>query len=107
MGSKTEPPTKEHIWAGPSPSCTYITDVQLVGPEQREQSLSQKLLAVCGICSRWAVLSGLGRRCVLAYQKLDKPGWGNTQGRPYMLRVKDIWEWGKDCERGEQEGISE
>ena len=52
--SESEPPTKEHTWAGPRPLYTYVTDVQLglhVGPEQLEQGLFQKLVAVNGICS--------------------------------------------------------
>ena len=26
---ETEPPTKDHTWAGPRPPCTYVADVQL------------------------------------------------------------------------------
>ena len=55
--SESEPPTKEHTWAGPRPLYTYVTDVQLglhVGPEQLEQGLSQKLLPIHGIgCLVW------------------------------------------------------
>jgi hypothetical protein len=69
--SETEPPTKEHTQAGPSPPpnpSTYVVDVQLslyTAPELLKQGLSQKLPSVCGILSlNWAALSGLsGRGC--------------------------------------------
>jgi hypothetical protein len=65
--SETEPPTTEHTWTGPRPSCTYVADVQLgLHPKQLECGLSQKLLPVCEICSIiWAVFYGLsGRGCI-------------------------------------------
>jgi hypothetical protein len=51
--SEPEPPTKEHIWAGPRLPITYLADVHLglhVGPEQvgKGRALSQKLLPSVG-----------------------------------------------------------
>ena len=64
--SESEPPTKEHTWAGSKPFCSDVADMQPglhVGPEQLEWGLSQKLLPVRGICSTsWAALSGTGER---------------------------------------------
>ena len=48
--SETEPPTKEHTWAGPRLACTYVADVQLglhVGPKQLEQGLSIPKAVAC------------------------------------------------------------
>jgi hypothetical protein len=42
---ESEPPSKEHTWAGPRPPSTYVADVQLglhVGPEQLEKGAIQK-----------------------------------------------------------------
>jgi len=50
---------------GPRPPCTYVAYVHLglhVDPEQIEQELSQKLLQVYGVISRWSVLFGLNGR---------------------------------------------
>ena len=49
--SETESPTKEHTWAGPSPSSSHtdVIDIQLghhEGPEQLESGLTQTLLPV-------------------------------------------------------------
>lgn len=40
-----------------------------------------KLLPVCGTGSNWAALSDL-KGMSRAFQRLDVPGWGDTQGGP-------------------------
>ena len=55
--SKTEPPTKKRMWAGPRPPCTYVADVQLglpMGPEQLEQVPNS-----CCLFLRYDLLAGL------------------------------------------------
>lgn len=55
--SEIEPPTTEHIPAGPRHP-TYMQQMWI--PQQLEWRLSLKLLPVCGICfPNWAALSGL------------------------------------------------
>jgi hypothetical protein len=45
----------------------------------------------------------------LASQKLDMPGWGDTQGTtpPHPFGGEGNGAWGKDCGRADLEGDSE
>lgn len=56
--SETEPPTREHVWAGPRPPHLYVADVQLcyhVGTKQLEQGLYLRLLLIHKtLSSSWA-----------------------------------------------------
>jgi hypothetical protein len=72
-----------------------------VGPEQLEQGLSQKLLAVCRIySSRWTALSGLsGTRCALPHRDLMCQGESiprRTSSAQRTSRNKG----GMDCGKG-------
>jgi hypothetical protein len=83
--SDTEPPNKEHIWAGSSLTGhiqQMHSSVFMWLPQQLEQELSLKLLSVCGSSSsNWAALSGLiGKRMLLVLKRHDMleeyPGQG-------------------------------
>ena len=70
---ETEPPIKEHTWAGPRPPypspCTYVADVQLglrVGPKQLERGAIPKAVACLWNLLCDSVLSGLSGRSSLA-----------------------------------------
>jgi len=55
---KSEPPTKEHIWAGPMCSLAFMWVLKQLG-----QGLSLTLLPACRFClPNWAILSGHCRR---------------------------------------------
>ena len=103
--SESEPPTKEHIWAGPRPPHTYVADVQLclrVGPEQLEWELSLKLLPVCKICSPSSCLVWPQWETHLALQRIDvfgrRRGWG--WGRLQSLRGEGKGDGRRVCGRG-------
>jgi hypothetical protein len=70
---ETEPPTKEHTWAGPSSPFPYVAEGCLVWPQ-------------------W-------ERMNLILQRLDEPGWGDMGGGA-LSKLKGRGDAAKNSIRG-------